>query len=446
MRRVLAQEPSLLRGALRVEAAPGTRLEEVLFDINLFLRQLGIDLLDGVLDQRAALSAKLAILMEVLRRHPILLWFDDFECVSAAGGSDAARCMRFLLQEAAELSGGKGKLLLVTDGTGPDGIRSEEAALPLLTLDCKTGIDRAEFLARLGREFPLPDGTGDDLPSSNSDPTPLALRIRRAALAAVDSAQRVELAMRTLGAGIPALFGEVRKLLPDAALRSIEAAAAYRGPTGRGALRALVSLPAGASEERIAETLQRWGLLDPSEEDGWALRLHPEVRAAVEWNATLADHESWQLLLKKAALHYLEAGNRTGDLCFLLRARNRLFEGGHHREAYEVQKAFLEELLRRGLYELTRKLLEEAADTTRGAPRAVSLGNLAIIHKNEGELDEAVRIYEQVREEFEAVGDHSNVARVFHQLGNTHYLRGDHERAIESYRQSLEISQEIDER
>ncbi len=446
MRGVLSRQPSLLRGALRVEAAPGTRLEEVLFDINSFLRQLGIDLLDGVLDQRAALPAKLAILMEVLRRHAILLWFDDFECISASGGSDASRCMRFFLREAAGLSGGRGKLLLVSDGTGPDGIRPEEAGLPLLTLDRTTGIDREAFLTGLGQEFPLSGRISDELPASREDPTPLAMRIRHAALAAADPHRREEIAARTLGGGIPALLGEVRKHLPEAALRAIEAAAALRVPMGRGALRALVPLPEGESEEGIAEALRRWGLLEPSEGDSWALRLHPEVRAAVEWNASLAAKDGWRLLLKKAGLHFLETGNRTGDLCFLLRARNRLFEGGHHEEAYEVQKGFLEELLRRGLYELTRKLLENAADTTRGAPRAVSLGNLAIIHKNEGELDEAVRIYEQVRQEFEAVGDLPNVARVFHQLGNTHYLRGDHERALESYRQSLDISQEIDER
>src|SRR5262249_42482016 len=135
----------------------------------------------------------------------------------------------------------------------------------------------------------------------------------------------------------------------------------------------------------------------------------------------------------------------SGDLSYLLRARERLFTSGYHGESYEVQKVFLEELLRRGFYELTRKLLEESAATTSGAPRAVSLGNLAIIHKNDGNFDQAVRLYEQVRKEFEQVGDRANTARVYHQLGNTHYLRGDHEKAIASYQKSLAISLEINE-
>src|SRR5687768_5599108 len=46
VRRVLAERPQLLRGAFRVECAPGMRFEETLFELNQFLRQLGIYELD----------------------------------------------------------------------------------------------------------------------------------------------------------------------------------------------------------------------------------------------------------------------------------------------------------------------------------------------------------------------------------------------------------------
>src|SRR5262245_4668090 len=69
VRRVLAERPRLLRGALRVEGAPGMRFEEALFELNQFLRQLGIYELDTVLNQRTSLSSKIAILLETLVRH-----------------------------------------------------------------------------------------------------------------------------------------------------------------------------------------------------------------------------------------------------------------------------------------------------------------------------------------------------------------------------------------
>src|SRR5262245_13029213 len=74
VRGVFSEQPQLLRGALRVECAPGMRFEETLFELNQFLRQLGIFELDTVLNQRTSLSSKVAILLETLARHPVLIW------------------------------------------------------------------------------------------------------------------------------------------------------------------------------------------------------------------------------------------------------------------------------------------------------------------------------------------------------------------------------------
>jgi tetratricopeptide (TPR) repeat protein len=450
VRALLAETGAPLRGALRVEASPGMRFEEALFEIDVFLRQLGIGELDRVLTQRASLASKIAILLEVLKRHPILIWLDDFEHLSASGGepggADPGRSLRFFARGWEELSSGAGRLLLVTEGDGPDGLSPAEMRAPLLVVDSRSAIDPRELRSRLRSAEPLPEGLADDS-ADGTELSPLSVRLRHASLAGVSGPERAKLAARTRDAGVEELVGEVLETLHPVALRALQLAAALRAPLARGALRALGPLAPGRSEEACAEELLRSGLLEGGlEEDGWAVRLHPLVKLAVERHAEGKDPEAWKLLRREVALHLLETGSRTGDLPYLIRCRERLFSSGHCLEAYEVQKMFLEELLRRGFYELTRKILLESAATTTGAPRAVSLGNLAIIHKNEGDLEEAVRLYEQVKLEFEAVGDQANVARVYHQLGNTHYLKGDHDRAVDSYRKSLEISLEINER
>jgi tetratricopeptide (TPR) repeat protein len=117
-----------------------------------------------------------------------------------------------------------------------------------------------------------------------------------------------------------------------------------------------------------------------------------------------------------------------------------------HSEACEIQKLFLEELLRRGYVELARSVLEKTALVATGTPRAVALGNLSIIYKNAGELDRALATYEEARAAIEESGDMPNLARVLHQIGNTHYAREDYGSALTSYRRSLEISTELGDR
>ncbi len=442
IRRALAARPSLLAGALRIGGTPGTRFEEALSEVNGFFRQLGIGELDAVLDQRTSLTSKISILLETLRRHPILLWFDDFEELSASGGAEASSPLRFFAHGWSDLARGKGRILLTTRQSGPDGLLPEEAGAGVLRVDAGSAIRPEDQRDLLRRTFPL--GTGDDEWVEGA--TPLEAHLRRAALAAAEPSSVKETAERLRGASLAELVAEVRGLLDPAARRALDAAAAFRSPLGRGALRALAPPPEGRTEDEVASVLFHRGLSAKAEEEGWAIRLHPAVAAAVEADLREKDAAAWKLLQKQVAVHLLDIGNRTGSIWHLLHSRERLFSSDLHKEAYEVQKSFLEELLRRGLNELARILLLESARTTQGAPRAVSLGNLAIIHKNEGDLDEAVRLYDQVRQEFEGLGDLPNIARVYHQLGNTHYLRGDLDLALLNYKKSLDISLEIEER
>ena len=424
IRRALAAPNRTLLGALRVPASGGLRVEEALHEIDQFLRQLGIHDIGTVIDQRTALASKLSILTRVIREHAVLVWLDDFEGLDASSGSVPARALQSFAQGWGDLGAARGRLLITTAGGGPEGLHPGALGVPVLDLEPE---QRADIRIEAERA------------TSRSTHTPLVVRIERG-LAALGKGTGGDVDLLGVGASSVRLW----EAIGSNERRVVELCAASRGPLGRGALRAITPL-SEEEEERAVETLDSLGILESSGAEAFPLRLHPTVRHAVKLHLKATEPDRLRELDRKIALHHVEAAMRVGDLRFYLLANLHLNAGGYHDDAYQVLKAFLEDLLRRGFYELARKLLEEAAENTKGQSRVVALGNLAIIHKNAGNLDEAVRLYEQVRADFEASGDQANLARVHHQLGNTHYLRGDLDQALSSYRESLDISREIGE-
>ncbi len=445
IREVISKHPERFLGAIRIEGAPGIRFEEALFEINHFLQQLGIGDLGTVLDQQTSLASKISVLLEVLRGHPILLWLDDFDHFNVTGGLRRGLSMGVFASGWADLSIGAGRLLLVTEGDGPDGLTSKQAGVQVLILGKENGIKPASQISKLCELQPLPSHMRRRI-EENPEASPLEIKLRHAALLSCGPAHGPE-AEKLQGADIPKLTLEIRRRMEPSARQVLDVAALYRAPLGRGTVRALAPPGEGRSEDDLAGELVRWGLADhPEVENGWAIRIHPAVARAVDRQIHENDLPTWMILQKKIAFHLIEAGNRTGNLWYFLHSRERLFQAGMIPEGYEVQKAFLEELLRRGLNELAHKLLRESAEITQGAPRAVSLGNLAILHKNNGDLDEAARLYEEVQNEFEKLDDQQNIARVHHQLGNIHFLRGDLDSALDHYQKSLQTSWETGER
>ena len=142
-------------GALRIEGRPGSRMEEALSEINEFLRQLGIHDLDEVLDQRTSLTAKISILLTVLCRHCVVLWFDDFEHLSASGGADAGLPLRYFAQGWAEIPSGAGKVIVVTENGGPDGLLLETTGAQRMSVQETGGVAVEELLGHLEKSVPL---------------------------------------------------------------------------------------------------------------------------------------------------------------------------------------------------------------------------------------------------------------------------------------------------
>ncbi len=122
----------------------------------------------------------------------------------------------------------------------------------------------------------------------------------------------------------------------------------------------------------------------------------------------------------------------SGNIWDLLRARDYYYRAEEWEKAADIVIAAWEHLSRWGYIELAMRLLKESADTTSGATRAMATGNLAILYHDVGDWKTALRLYGEVKEIFEALGDRRNVAAALDQLGMIHQDQGNYPRQSSS--------------
>lgn len=430
----------------RVACFRGVSLEEILDEVSEFLDQTGDRALSSVLDQRVPLMAKVGVLFQVLRRSRIVLWLDDIDDLRdsmAEMGRDPG-FLDELLGGFASLDGAAGRLIVVTTHappTGnPDGFHRESPdSLP------ETAVDA--LWSRAG------------MPSSSRPPAqwrkdPFTVHFVAKVAARLDGDRRG----RLLGSSpdpVPRALEEAVRALSGDAIRLLEAASVLPPAPSRQALRDVAGAGEGNLElhspedDPVLAELDGWGLVEKScGATGGApiLTLPRRVRKFVVESLLENRPDHWRDLQGRVGMYYCRLGRTSGDPWHLYAGWRHLQVASYHEDAYELQKAFVEDILQRGFTEMAGSILEETARTATGPAKVVTLGNLAILYKNGGDFDRAIKTYDQVHDEFVALGDLPNLARVLHQLGNTHYVRGDYEKAFSSYSRSLELSDQLGEK
>jgi tetratricopeptide (TPR) repeat protein len=435
-------------GIRRIACFPGLRLEEVLYAVNDLLRQLGINDLAMVLDQRSPLLAKLGVLLRVIAEYPVALWLDDFQDLTAGDGKNSKKVLAEFLQGYASLSGNRTGLLVITSEEPPPPVVPDPLVIPPL------GAGEAQNLwsALDGSRPPRADPVDLTALPARLRSQPLALELtRRLTLHRGCSGEHEILARNEAAIGAEEVCSALTGLLAADARALLEVLAISQRPPSRQALRELtaaggqeVVLGSAPPDARLVE-LGSSGLvrLNRDTEDVAPVTLHPLVQRVVERRARTRDPERWKNLLSSAAGYYVRLRGKGGNFWNLHRARCLLFRAGCYPEAYELHKCYLENLLQLGYLDLARQVLAETVSTTSGQSRAVCLGNLAMIHKSQANYDQALKLYEELQNEFRLLGDFANLARVLHQLGNTRYLKNDLSGALGCYRRSLELSTEL---
>ena len=169
-------------GALRVECWPGLRIEQVLWSIGEFLKQLGIELLYRVLHEQTTLATKMRLLLQIVRDHRVWIWLDDFENIEVPESDSNGNVLGTFLETIGELGDFQGRLVVVTEKNGPDRLRAEDT--PAVVFDVHPGdaLDCKELwgVLKTNLDEELPDSTRalafDEIPEDIRN-NPLALRL-----------------------------------------------------------------------------------------------------------------------------------------------------------------------------------------------------------------------------------------------------------------------------
>ena len=74
---------------------------------------------------------------------------------------------------------------------------------------------------------------------------------------------------------------------------------------------------------------------------------------------------------------------------------------------------------------------------------AVVLHAIGMIHQQQGNYEEAVKLYNQSLKIAEELGNKSGIAITLHQLGMIHQEQGNYEEAVKKYNQSLKMKEEL---
>lgn len=422
----------------------GLRLEEGLAAIGVFLRQLGHPELYDVLEQRSAIDSKLAVLAHVIREVPVIVWWDDVDRIAPPirGRGESPGLQGLVERIRARGERPRGALILTSKRRPLAGFPDVET----VALSGPTSMDSIALWASWGGDPAEIETALVSLPRAapRREILPLHLRL---ALEASRAGSELTPASWIDPSQLDRLVRDAGAALSPGALALLERIAAHVHPIGRRALKLLggadgepLSVAVDSLDSRLVELADRgWIELEP-ERGRWFCGVSPTLSDAIERWCEERDETRWRKLIAAAGEYHADAARRAGDWWLAYRAYAFLARAGRKREAHQVTRFFIENLLRYGYFDLGQEVLEKVAEEAEGAVSCVALGNLAIIAKSRGDHDKALELYLRARSELERLGDWPNVARILHQIGNTLYLKSDLQGALGSYEESLRLS------
>ena len=133
------------------------------------------------------------------------------------------------------------------------------------------------------------------------------------------------------------------------------------------------------------------------------------------------------------------------DIDDLLEARHHFFASGDTQGYFNVSNVIIARYHTWGAWDREERLIHEALAEVPGGSRqaAVYLHQLGLVLQNKGDYDAALDWYRKSLTILEQIGDRAGSARCYHQLGIVAHLKGDYDAALDWYRKSQPILEEI---
>ena len=422
---------------------PQTRPEDILNGLNAFLNMAGISALNQVLYSPAPLQVKTAVLVSILNQKRFLILLDNFEsCLDESHARIADPELRQFVEHLLNATAANTKYIVTTrydfdplEGRLMGAI--EHLSVPEMSLYQAVWLmNNHNHLASL--DFEKKKAIYNAI---GGHPWTIGMFAHHATTTTVDGLL-LELGPLEQELKDFTLFDRSYSELDEASKELLLRASIFNEAVPVEALRDMMGDETNPSPfvDKPLGMLLSSGLVARQEEgEETVYSVHTKVRDFVIRQSGV-DRRELQVL---AARYYERKAKASGNLWDSLRARDYYYQAEEWEKAADIMIGVWEYLARWGYIQRAMGLLQQSADTTSGASKAIAMGNLATLYHGVGDLKTALRLHDEVKEIFEAQGDKRNVAACLHMLGMVHQDQGNYPEAVKLYEQSLEILKDL---
>lgn len=431
-------------GIFGMKCTSTTRPEDILIKINSFLMMRGISHLNQILNQQVPLEVKTSLLVNILNQLRFLIILDNFEdCLDEDRKQIENPELKAFIRHLLNNTISNTKFIITTrydfdplEGRLPESI--EHISLPELHFPQTNWLmnnykELADLDIRKKRQIYNVIG---------GHPWTVGQFAKLVSVQGVDS---LMLDLKPLKKELIefTLLDKSFSKLDAPAKKLILCTSIYKEAVPVEALSWIAGDDKEASPS-IVKPLQKliqWGLI--SKEQEYDQTVYTEHTIVRDFARSKLEDELKKKLLLRAAKHYENLASQTRNIWNILKARDYYFKAEDWESAHKIVENTSNSLIQWGHIELAMNLLNESINTTSGVTRLNSEGTLANIFYILGDLNTALKIYNNIKYKYGERGDNRRVALTLNALGNVHYSQGNYEEAVKKYDQSLKIAEEL---
>jgi len=148
-------------------------------------------------------------------------------------------------------------------------------------------------------------------------------------------------------------------------------------------------------------------------------------------------------LLTRAAGFFESLAFKTEIMWYYLIARKYYFQAEDWESANGIVEVVIGYLISWGYIELAKNLLNESISATSGNARINAEYAIALLHRHYGDLDTAIKLYTDLKYKYEERKDYKHISKILHELGVINQGMGNYQESLKLYNQSLEIYEKL---
>jgi len=434
-------------GIFGMKCTSTTRPEDILIKINSFLMMKGISHLNQILNQQVPLEVKTAMLVNILNQMRFLIILDNFEdCLDEDRKQIENPELKAFIRHLLNNTISNTKFIITTrydfdplEGRLPESI--EHISLPELHFPQTNWLmnnytELADLDIRKKKQIYNVIG---------GHPWTVGQFARLAASQSVDGLmfdlkplEKELIEFTLLDKSFSKLDAPAKKLILCTSI--------YKEAVPVEALSWIAGDDKEASPS-IVKPLQKliqWGLI--SKEQEYDQTVYTEHTIVRDFARSKLEEELKKKLLLRAAKHYENLASQTRNIWTILKARDYYYQAEDWESAHEIVENTSNYLIRWGHIELAMNLLNQSINTTSGDTKTNAEYTLATIFHRLGDLNTALKIYNNIKSKYEERGGNRGVrwvAVVLHAIGMIHQDQGNYEEAVKKYNQFLKIEEEL---